>query len=191
MKAISLWQPWASLIAAGVKPFETRHWAPPDWLVGQTIAICAAKKIGKENRAFACDLMFGQVCDRDADINDGFDLAAKVEATWAGEDCPDELMGIFGQATMPIGCVVATATLTGAFQLGEPAEGTARPAMSVTRRMISRPFPECFTVKVDEWGDYSPGRWAWLFQNVKAITPPVPVIGRQGIFDMPPGWLAP
>jgi hypothetical protein len=27
MKAISLWQPWASLIAFGVKRHETRHWA--------------------------------------------------------------------------------------------------------------------------------------------------------------------
>lgn len=27
IKAISLWQPWASLMAAGVKRHETRHWA--------------------------------------------------------------------------------------------------------------------------------------------------------------------
>jgi hypothetical protein len=26
MKAISLWQPWATLVALGVKQFETRHW---------------------------------------------------------------------------------------------------------------------------------------------------------------------
>ena len=29
MKAISLWQPWASLVAEGVKTIETRSWAPP------------------------------------------------------------------------------------------------------------------------------------------------------------------
>lgn len=27
MKALSLWQPWATLIALGVKRFETRHWS--------------------------------------------------------------------------------------------------------------------------------------------------------------------
>lgn len=27
IKALSLWQPWASLIAAGVKRHETRHWS--------------------------------------------------------------------------------------------------------------------------------------------------------------------
>lgn len=41
MKAISLWQPWASLIAAGVKSIETRGW--PTNYRGQ-IAIHAAKR---------------------------------------------------------------------------------------------------------------------------------------------------
>ena len=45
MKAISLWQPYASLIAAGVKTIETRGWAPPRDLVGERIAIHAAKAI--------------------------------------------------------------------------------------------------------------------------------------------------
>lgn len=42
--AISLWQPWASFIAIGVKPYETRHWAAPRRLIGQRIAIHAAKR---------------------------------------------------------------------------------------------------------------------------------------------------
>ena len=29
MKAISLWQPWATLMACGLKKNETRHWATP------------------------------------------------------------------------------------------------------------------------------------------------------------------
>lgn len=44
MYAISLWQPWASLIAEGVKVQETRSWSPPHWLIGQRIAIHAAKR---------------------------------------------------------------------------------------------------------------------------------------------------
>ena len=27
MKALTIWQPWASLIARGVKQYETRSWA--------------------------------------------------------------------------------------------------------------------------------------------------------------------
>lgn len=44
MPAISLWQPWASFIAIGVKPYETRHWRAPDRCVGRRIAIHAAKR---------------------------------------------------------------------------------------------------------------------------------------------------
>lgn len=41
---ISLWQPWASFIAIGVKPYETRHWRPPARFIGQRIGIHAAKR---------------------------------------------------------------------------------------------------------------------------------------------------
>ncbi len=44
VKAITLHQPWASLIAAGIKTIETRSWAPPRRLIGQRIAIHASRK---------------------------------------------------------------------------------------------------------------------------------------------------
>lgn len=44
MKAISLWQPWASAITYGTKVHETRSWRPPLALVGQRLAIHAAKR---------------------------------------------------------------------------------------------------------------------------------------------------
>lgn len=44
MKALTLWQPWASLIAANRKPFETRSWPPPAALIGERIAIHAAAR---------------------------------------------------------------------------------------------------------------------------------------------------
>lgn len=55
MKALTLHQPWASLIACGAKRFETRDWAPPAWMVGQHMAIHAGKKIELEHfsEAFA------------------------------------------------------------------------------------------------------------------------------------------
>ena len=45
IKAISLHQPWASLIAALAKKIETRHWAPPKNVVGTRIAIHAAQQL--------------------------------------------------------------------------------------------------------------------------------------------------
>lgn len=35
MKAISLWQPWASAMALGLKSIETRHWSPASGEIGE------------------------------------------------------------------------------------------------------------------------------------------------------------
>jgi len=53
VKAISLWQPWASAIALGHKRIETRHWATH---YRGPIAIHAAKLWTREERAFAAEL---------------------------------------------------------------------------------------------------------------------------------------
>lgn len=50
MRAISVWQPWASAIAVGVKQIETRHWATR---YRGPIAIHAAKRWHREERLFA------------------------------------------------------------------------------------------------------------------------------------------
>ena len=53
MKAISLWQPWASAIALGCKRIETRHWATH---YRGPIAIHAAKRWTLEEREFAASV---------------------------------------------------------------------------------------------------------------------------------------
>lgn len=44
MKALTLWQPWATLVAEGVKPFEFRRWPAPKWVWDQRIAIHAGAR---------------------------------------------------------------------------------------------------------------------------------------------------
>ena len=44
MKALTLHQPWATLITDGVKTIETRSWRPPQALIGHRIAIHAGKR---------------------------------------------------------------------------------------------------------------------------------------------------
>ena len=44
MRAITLWQPWASLIAYGIKTRETRTWRPQREAIGTRIAIHAAAR---------------------------------------------------------------------------------------------------------------------------------------------------
>lgn len=44
MKALTIWQPWASLIALGFKPYEFRGWPAPRSVCGQRIAIHAGAR---------------------------------------------------------------------------------------------------------------------------------------------------
>lgn len=47
MKALTIWQPWASLIIVGAKPFEFRGWPAPAFVVGHRIAIHAGARAVK------------------------------------------------------------------------------------------------------------------------------------------------
>lgn len=56
MKAISLHQPWASLIACGTKTIETRSWKAHESVIGERIAIHAAKTRTGRFAFNGCDL---------------------------------------------------------------------------------------------------------------------------------------
>lgn len=43
LKALSVWQPWAWCITEADKDRENRSWEPPQWLIGQVLAIHASK----------------------------------------------------------------------------------------------------------------------------------------------------
>lgn len=45
---LSLWQPWASLMADERKPWETRHWPAPKQMIGKEYAIHAAMKVDRD-----------------------------------------------------------------------------------------------------------------------------------------------
>ena len=47
MYAITLHQPWATLIALGIKTVETRSWPAPERLLGQIIAVHAGKRVAR------------------------------------------------------------------------------------------------------------------------------------------------
>lgn len=44
MKALTLWQPWASLVVDGAKPWEFRGWRPPRSIIGERIVIHASAR---------------------------------------------------------------------------------------------------------------------------------------------------
>ena len=84
MKALSLHQPWASLIAVGAKRVETRDWMPPQRLLGERLAIHATKQT----------VVFPDT-PKYAEFN-------RAVARWLGPDWTD---------AVPRGAVVAVATL--------------------------------------------------------------------------------
>lgn len=97
MKAISIWQPHASLIVMGQKPFETRSWSAWKSLIGQRIWIHAGKAIDdlQELTDYLVDRDAGE--DRDA----AFD--AYVGAL--------KRAGFTHLRELPRGCLLGTAVL--------------------------------------------------------------------------------
>ena len=86
MKALTIWQPWASMIVGGWKPYEFRNWAAPASIVGQRIAIHAAKRPIKAGELR--DIM-DYVCSPDGQ-RDGIDPACMdlLEQTWIRDELP-------------------------------------------------------------------------------------------------------
>jgi hypothetical protein len=86
MKAISLHQPWASLVACGTKTIETRSWPAHKSVIGERIAIHAAKTregkynfLGRDLPLNFDDLPFGAlVCTA------VLDRCVKVNHIWRG-----------------------------------------------------------------------------------------------------------
>lgn len=63
MLGLSFWQPWASLIAAGAKRYETRSWRPPASLIGRRLAICSSQT-EEGLLASAADQVLSRLCLR-------------------------------------------------------------------------------------------------------------------------------
>ncbi len=157
MKALTLWQPYASLIAIGAKPFETRSYPPPAKLIGQRIAIHAAVKPIQ-----AVWRMLPRA------VREAIALAFAR----AGITDPLEFL--------PHGAVVCTAVLAGAYECDGPLPDRASVAV---RRWTSGSEPRR-SIAIDPFGgDYSPGRWAWLLTDVEPLPQPLPAKGKQGWWE--------
>lgn len=137
IKAFSLWQPWASLIAVGAKKYETRSWATS---YRGPLLICAAKRpMDKETVAFFVGYVHAEVPE-------------------IGDDLP------FGRA-------VAIVDLTDCI-----------PTVDIMALWLDGRGPAEIGMEIN-FGDFSPGRYAWKLENVRAIDP-FPVKGRQGLFEV-------
>lgn len=67
---------------------------------------------------------------------------------------------------------------------------------ALTPRLIGQHFEfhsddePLLTLPIDPFGDYSPGRWAWLLTDVRQLAVPEPAKGKQGWWEWTPPVLA-
>lgn len=132
MRAISLWQPWASAIALGHKHIETRGWSTK---YRGPLVIHAAKRWTKDQRDFA-----------------------STEFT----------LGRLPRA-LPLGAYVAVADLVDVQETG---------TLKLTVDAIERLY-----------GNYEPGRFGWVLENIRPLHEPVPAVGKQGFWTPTPAEL--
>lgn len=136
VKCISLWEPWASLMATGAKTMETRSW--PTSYRGPLL-ICASKKRDMESLALL----------RATEFKRGLAPLLRPDDTTIGDLV----------ARLSFGCAVALVNLV-----------ACQPTQNVDPR-DEQPF-----------GDYTPGRFAWVTLNLRRLTP-FPITGHQGLWS--------
>lgn len=159
MKALSLRQPYGSLVAAGIKPHETRHYPPPARYLGQRIAIHQAQ--------------------RRLPLIDALELGARHHGDPVAHGVITQMLN----RTLPAGAVVCTAVLSGAYRCGETIERRGKVLVEVVERLAGSPCTDSY-VPVNRFGAYAAGRWFWSLADVHRLAVPVPCLGRQGWFQV-------
>lgn len=134
MKALTLWQPWASLMAEGHKKIETRGW---NTSIRGAVALHAAKKSVKETMK----LMLQTVIETIRRILFPYPLER-----------------------LPVGCILAVGNL-------------------VDCKLIDEKFLKTLSEQEIPLGDYTLGRYAWIFEDIKPFQSPIPAKGAQGFWD--------
>lgn len=190
MKALTIRQPWASLIALGVKTIETRSWKAPDTLIGERIAIHAAKR-----RPSPCWVRLGDYVLGHEPYDGSIDLVHR----------PNGSMVPLAVYALPLGAVVATARLAACCPIGGPysfstglVEGERSPTAGTDvivdhgssflgSRLILDRWDDRNEIIDDQlpYGDFTPGRWAWMLEDVEPRRKPLPWKGQQGIWNIP------
>lgn len=142
MKAISLWNPWALLMAHEAKRYETRSW-PFRGNLPCVMAIHATASIPRQVIHLIHHPTEGLV----------FRLALKE-------------MGL-SVSDMPKAAVVAVARLV--------------------KVVLTTEIVDQLSDRERAFGDYGPGRFAWVFDKVLRLEKPIPAKGRQQVWE----WDAP
>lgn len=194
MKALTLHQPWSSLVAIGVKTVETRSWGTT---YRGPLAIHAALR--RPDVEMVEDGQCGEIWDEDSgdclvqwgptDPRDYFPgPAPPANERWWLSNAPD-----FPFSPMPLGAIVATCTLVDVLPMVE-----AIPIGEFTKedRVVQIGSDGRLCV-LDRWkgggevvahlndqrpyGVFAVGRFAWVLADV--VSTCIPAKGRQGLWN--------
>jgi len=140
MRALTVWQPWATLTAERHKKNETRSWATT---IRGDVAIHSAKKPVKE----VIKLMNQE--------------SIRVISN---------LLYPFLLGSLPVGYVLALGNL-------------------VDCKLITEEFIETLSPEELLLGDYTLGRYAWIWEDIRPFKSPIFARGGQGFWNwvVPPG----
>lgn len=160
MKALTLTQPWATLIACGAKRIETRSWATD---FRGRIAIHAAKGLGPVGGKRG----FQEQCAMPP-----FDSALDKHF----EECGAMVDPLRAANAIPLGAIVATADLVN--------------VRRIDMKLRAQVQAQTRTPNEIEFGDYTSGRYAWFLENVTALPEPIYCNGALSLWDVPPEIVA-
>lgn len=156
IKAISLWQPWATAIACGAKRIETRGWETR--YRGQVLIHAATRMIQYEMR-------YHNAC-----------WNWRAVLAHAGHPTCAAMPGC-----LPFGKLLAIADLTDCV----PTEQFGIGEIEENRGPKDEPPGEALFWTERSLGDFTAGRFGWVLTNVRKFQEPVKFRGAQGLFDVP------
>lgn len=159
MKALTLTQPWASLVAIGAKQIETRSWATK---YRGPLAIHAGQGLGPAGGNDG----FIRLCTGSEYIYAALEAAGLVPFTW----------NIEALLALPRGAIIATCELVACGQIR--ADGIYDLGHNKGAKLADLPAePEL------SFGDYTPFRVAWFLSNIKRLPEPVPAKGAMSLWE--------
>lgn len=171
MKAITIWQPWATLLPLGIKLYETRSWATS--YRGPIAIHAAALKLPQVlKRCFP---------DEDDKLMFLDAIARGMKGTYTSKEIMDLLNGF------PTSSIVATARLIDCHKISVP---YGFQILNDDTPYTHKQNVRFYTPSIVELtlGDWTPGRYAWEFADMKPI-PPIPAKGKQGLWEWNGGGL--
>jgi hypothetical protein len=162
MKAITIWQPWASLIMIGAKPYEFR---PASFLDRRSYR--NGPEVGER-----IVIQSGARSVRPAEIED---LLRRVNAETDGSGRDDDRTCLDLDKARELLLKVRAAHKYRLLPLGM-ALGTAVVGTPILSRDLFR-----MNVADSDRGRFN---WAWPLSDIRHFEPPFPVTGSQGFFDI-------